>query len=332
MNKADSEVYASILSQAGYSQSSSEKDADLILINTCTVRQNAEDRALGYLASLKYHKKRRNVKIVFAGCIPPLKSFQQKKYSFVDLFLNPRAFDRLADFLGLGCFNINPLRLENDVAWVVAMEGCNNFCAYCIVPYVRGREHSRPIKEILDEVEKIDKDKYSEVVLLGQNINAYEFGLSKLLSAVSTIRGIEKIRFLTSHPRDFGDEIINAVRDLSKVAKEFHLPIQHGNNEILKKMNRGYTVEHYLNLIEKIRKEIPGAEISTDVIAGFPGETEKQFEDTLKIIKKVGFSQVNMAAYSERPETAAAEMDDQLPVSVRQTRLQRLINLVKEKK
>ncbi len=325
MNKSDSEVYASILSQAGYSQSLSEKEADLILINTCTVRKNAEDRAVGYLSSIKNHKAR----IIFAGCIPPSSSFKQKDYPFVDLFLNPREFDRLALFLGLNRFEYSPIRIEKDVAWVVAMEGCDNYCSYCIVPYVRGGERSRPLSEIIEEIEQIDKNKYSEVVLLGQNINAYAGGLPKLLEEVSKIDGIEKIRFLTSHPRDFSDDIIHAVRDLPKVSKEFHLPIQAGDDEVLKKMNRGYTVEHYLKLIDKIKKEIPGAKFSTDVIVGFPEETEEQFQNTLAIIQKVDFYHVNMATYSERAGTKAARMKDQVPQRVRQERLQRLIAVVK---
>lgn len=325
MNKSDSEIYASILSQAGYTQAKSEKDADLILVNTCAVRQTAEDRALWYLTSQKNHK----AKIIFAGCIAALESFPKEDYPHVDLFMNPREFDRLALFLGLNRFEFSPLRIEKDVAWVVAMEGCNNFCSYCIVPYVRGRERSRPMKEIIDEIEKIDKKKYSEVVLLGQNINAYEGGLPKLLEEVSKIDGIKKIRFLTAHPRDFSDDIIYAVRDLPKVVPEFHLPIQAGDDEILKKMNRGYTVEYYLKLIDKIKKEIPGARFSTDLIVGFPGETEEQFQNSLSVLKKVNFYHVNMAAYSERTGTKAAKMKDMLPQKVRQDRLQRIIAVVK---
>jgi tRNA-2-methylthio-N6-dimethylallyladenosine synthase len=325
MNKSDSEIYASILSQAGYTQEKSEKDADLILINTCSVRQAAEDRALWYLTSQKNHK----AKIIFAGCIAALESFPKEDYPHVDLFMNPREFDRLALFLGLNRFEYSPIRIENDVAWIVAMEGCDNYCSYCIVPYVRGRERSRPLKEILDEIEKIDKKKYSEVVLLGQNINAYEGGLPKLLEEISRIDGIKKIRFLTSHPRDFGDDIIYAIRDLPKVVPEFHLPIQAGDNEILKRMNRGYTVEQYFNLIDKIKREIPNAKFSTDLIVGFPGETEEQFQNSLNAIQRVNFYHVNMAAYSERSGTKAAKMKEQLPQEVRQDRLQRLIAVVK---
>ncbi|MEA3493056.1 MAG: MiaB/RimO family radical SAM methylthiotransferase [Candidatus Margulisiibacteriota bacterium] len=325
MNKSDSEIYASILSQAGYAQAKSEKDADLILVNTCAVRQTAEDRALWYLTS----QKNRKAKIIFAGCIAALENFPKEDYPHVDLFMNPREFDRLALFLGLNRFEFSPLRTEKDVAWVAAIEGCNNFCSYCIVPYVRGRERSRPLPEIIEEIRKIDKNKYSEVVLLGQNINAYAEGLSKLLKEVSKIDGIEKIRFLTAHPRDFSDDIIYAVRDLPKVVPEFHLPIQHGDDEILEKMNRGYTVEYYLNLIAKIKKEVPEARFSTDLIVGFPGETEEQFQNSLSVIKKVKFYHVNMAAYSERTGTKAAEMKDMLPQEVRQERLQRIIAVVK---
>jgi len=325
MNKSDSEVYASILSQAGYSKAKSEKDADLILINTCSVRQAAEDRALWYLTSQKNHK----AKIVFAGCIAALESFPKGDYPHVDLFIAPREFDRLALYLGLNRFEYSPIRIENDVAWIVCMEGCDNYCSYCIVPYVRGRERSRPLPEIIEEIKNIDKKKYSEVVLLGQNINAYEGGLPKLLEEVSKIDGIEKIRFLTSHPRDFSDDIIYAVRDLPKVVPEFHLPIQAGDDEVLKKMNRGYTVGQYLKLIDKIKREIPEARFSTDVIVGFPGETEEQFQNSLKTIQKVDFYHVNMAAYSERAGTKAAKMKDRLPPEVRQDRLQRLIAVVK---
>jgi tRNA-2-methylthio-N6-dimethylallyladenosine synthase len=325
MNKGDSEVYASILSQAGYTETKSKKDADLILVNACAIRQNAEDRALWYLTSLKNHK----AKIIFAGCIAALDSFLKENYPHVDLFLNPREFDRLALYLGLNKFDYSPIRIESDVAWIICMEGCDNYCSYCIVPYARGRERSRPLPEIIEEIKAIDKSKYSQVVLLGQNINAYEGGLPKLLEEVSKIEGIEKIRFLTSHPRDFGDDIVYAVRDLPKVEPEFHLPIQAGDDEILKKMNRGYTVEKYLKLIDKIKKEIPDARFSTDLIVGFPGETEQQFQNSLSFLKKVNFYHVNMAAYSERTGTKAAEMKDMLPQKVRDERLQRLIAMVR---
>jgi tRNA-2-methylthio-N6-dimethylallyladenosine synthase len=220
------------------------------------------------------------------------------------------------------------------------MEGCNNFCSFCVVPYVRGREESRPAIEILEEIKGLDKSIFKEVVLLGQNVNSYKgretgnalrvtrYGLAQLLKDIHGIDGIERIRFLTSHPRDMSDDIIDAVRELPKVCEYFHLPLQSGDDQILKAMNRGYTSDNYRKLVEKIRKKIPEASITSDAIAGFPGETDGQFENTLKLISELELDLVNTFTYSPRPGTAAEKLPGQLPEEVRSQRLRRLMDVV----
>ncbi|MFC1570997.1 MiaB/RimO family radical SAM methylthiotransferase, partial [Candidatus Margulisiibacteriota bacterium] len=301
------------------------------------VRQNAEDRAAWFVQSAKGQKEANpEMKIVLCGCFvsEPGRDVR-KQFPHVDLFLGPNEPEKLAAFLNLERQEAEGRRRRQKgrSAWVTIMRGCDNFCSYCIVPYVRGREKSRPIDEILAEIKQIDLSQYQELFLLGQNVNSYEYGLAKLLRAIdlSIPPSLHlSIKFMTSHPRDMSDEIIDTVAELPHVAKSFHFPVQHGDDEILKSMNRGYTVDYYRRLVDKIRAKMPGAEISTDVIVGYPGETDKQFENTLKLIQEIKFSEVRMTAYSPRPNTAAAKMPNQLSEEIKQTRLQKIISLVRQ--
>jgi len=354
MNVNDSEIISGLLDKAGYREANSPETSDIILINTCCIRQKAEDKAFGYALGLLSHKMRNPKRILgFIGCIAEKdKKEIFRKLPFFDLVVGPGQEARIVQLINeieeggekiistgefCGEYPSSSAKRKHAVqAFVTIMFGCNNFCSYCIVPYVRGREISRPKEEILEEVRGLDKKIFKEVVLLGQNVNSYSEkgigdkgkGLAGLLKDVHGIGGIERIRFLTSHPRDMTDDIIDAVRDLPKVCEYFHLPLQSGDDEILKAMNRGYTSGHYRKLVEKIRKKISGASITSDAIAGFPGETEKQFQNTLKLISELELDLVNTLIFSARPGTAAAKMDGQLPEKVKKERLQELMKVV----
>jgi tRNA-2-methylthio-N6-dimethylallyladenosine synthase len=356
MNVNDSEVISGLLDKAGYREASSLETADIILINTCCIRQKAEDKAFGYALSLLSHKMRNPKRILgFIGCIAEKdKRDIFRKLPFFDLVVGPGQEARIVQLINeieaggekiisTGEFcgeypSSSAKRRQAVQAFVTIMFGCNNFCSYCIVPYVRGREISRPKEEIFEEVRSLDKKIFKEVVLLGQNVNSYSDqglgdkgrGLAGLLKDVHEIDGIERIRFLTSHPRDMTDDIIDAVRDLPKVCEYFHLPLQSGDDEILEAMNRGYTSGHYRKLVDKIRKKIPEASITSDAIAGFPGETYKQFRNTLKLIRELEIDLVNTLVFSARPGTAAAKMEGQLPEKVKKERLQELMKAVEE--
>jgi len=362
MNVNDSEVIAGLLEGAGYSGSPSPDTADVILINTCCVRQKAEDKAMGYALSLLSHKMRNPRRILgLIGCIAEKDKHDLfRKLPFFDLVVGPGQEARIVQLIeetrsggekliSTGDFcgeypERQAKRRPATQAFVTVMIGCDNFCSYCIVPYVRGREVSRQKEEILEEVRSLDKSIFKEVVLLGQNVNSYRseelgmrseyggegLGLGGLLRDVHKIDGIERIKFLTSHPRDMGDDIINAVAELPKVCEYFHLPLQSGDDQILKAMNRGYTSGHYRKLVDKIRKKIPEAAITSDAIAGFPGETDEQFKNTLKLIKELELDLVNTLVFSMRPGTAAAKMDGQVPEKVKKERLQELMKAVEE--
>ncbi|MFH1826753.1 MAG: tRNA (N6-isopentenyl adenosine(37)-C2)-methylthiotransferase MiaB [bacterium] len=364
MNLADSERLAGVLETAGYTEAKDHWDVDILVVNTCVVRQSAEDRAAWFVTSAKGQKEDNpNMKIVVCGCFvsEPGRDVR-KQFPHVDLFLGPNEPEKLEAFLveedrtpsshrslryGLSAYSETdgvsrrPLaasRQSKRTAWVTIMQGCDNFCSYCVVPYVRGREKSRTIDDIMAEIKAIDLSQFEEIYLLGQNVNSYAYGLANLLREINKIvqqqlvisHSSLDIKFMTNHPKDMSDEIIDTVAELPHVAKSFHLPIQHGDDEILKSMNRGYTVEQYKKIVAKIRAKVPDAKISCDVIVGYPGETEEQFENTLKIIREVKYSEVRMAAYSPRPNTAAAALPNQLSDEVKKARLQRLIELVRE--
>lgn len=297
---ADSERIRNKLNSSGYRIAKNEKEADLIVVNGCSVRQSAIDRLYAKVNRISTSGGK---KIILAGCI--LEHDKNKLKDVVDEIWSPDEY-----------FDFEPAYSNPFSAYVPIMTGCNNFCSYCAVPYTRGRERSRPANEIIKEIEKLAGDGYKEIWLLGQNVNSYKdskTSFPKLLKTVNDISGDCKIHFMSSHPKDFSDELINTIAKCEKISKEIHLAVQSGDDEILKKMNRSYTVEHFKNLIEKIRKAIPDAKISTDVIVGFPGETKEQFQNTVNLFKEIGFEKAYIGKYSPRPGTAAAKMEDNVP-------------------
>lgn len=340
MNAHDSEKLLGMLKEMGYEEAAEEKDADFIIYNTCCVRENAENKVYGNLGYLKHQKKENpDMKIALCGCMMQQDIVLQTikdKYKHVDIVFGTFNLYKLAELMYINMETKSPVfdiwqehgEIVEDLptirhfkykASVNIMFGCNNFCSYCIVPYVRGRERSRCSYDIINEIKALAADGVKEITLLGQNVNSYGKGLeenitfAKLLRMVNEIDGIERIRFMTSHPKDLSDELIYAMRDCDKVCNHIHLPFQAGNNEILNKMNRRYTKEHYLDLVAKIRKEIPDVAITTDIIVGFPGETAEQVDDTIDVINKARFNGAFTFIYSKRTGTPAAIMENQVP-------------------
>ena len=358
MNDADSEVIERLLERKGYGKIESPEGADVIILNTCSVRQHAEDRALGYLAALKRVREQKpSVVFVLAGCVAQrLKSKIFEKIPFVNIVLGTdnilelpklikKAFDKPSErFLATevkgdlprlakgfwsssayGCARSSEL-----TGLVTIMRGCDNFCSYCIVPYVRGRERSRNLEDIVSEVKQKVDNGCKEITLLGQNVNSYNFNSSDfadLLGEVKKVDGLERIRFTTSHPKDVSEKLIKTIRDSSKICEHLHLPAQSGSNRILVEMNRGYTREQYLELIDKIRMEIPKINVTTDLMVGFPGEKKEDFEDTLKLVRDVEFDAAFTFKYSTRPGTQAAKEKDDVPLEVKKERLAELNEL-----
>jgi tRNA-2-methylthio-N6-dimethylallyladenosine synthase len=356
MNVNDSERIAGLLEYAGLKPldkfdimdpgNKRYSDLKVILVNACSVREAAESRALQFLASLAQFKKRhKNLIIGLCGCVSSFSPQElKKKYPFVDIVFGPGEVARLAEFLRIKDQN-SPKREKGPTAWVTIMEGCDNFCSYCVVPYVRGRERSRSSIEIIKEVNELDRSVFKEVVLLGQNVNSYKYGsgksevgsglgskklgLGNLLQEVHKIEGIQRIRFLTSHPRDMSSDIIKAVKELPKVCEYFHIPLQAGDDRVLKAMNRGYTAKYYRELVAKIRKILPDATVTSDVMVGFPGETDKEFKNTCRLIEKAGLDYVNTFSYSLRSGTIAAKLKDQVPENIKKNRLEKIMKVVK---
>ena len=352
MNESDTEHYAGQLEELGYKAVSDYHGADVILVNTCCVRESAEKKIAGKIGELKAEKKRNpECVICVAGCMAQKDGEKlQKKHPQVDLLLGTAyvndfkqlLLDFLADRKGIAYtdltihqseFEGHRVRQSSFAAWIPIMYGCNNFCTYCIVPYVRGRERSRSIENIVEEIEAAVKEGYKEFTLLGQNVNSYGKDLgdkeafAKLLRRVNEIPGVERIHYMTSHPRDMSEEVIKAVAECEHVCENFHVPFQAGSSEILRRMNRGYTKEKYLDLIKLIRKYVPDAAITTDIIVGFPGETEEDFAETLDVVEQVGFTSAFTFIYSKRSGTPAAKMDNQVPLPVKKERLNRLMAL-----
>ena len=309
-NKSNSERIATILDKKGYKAARNAKQADLVIINMCSVRQNAVDRAYGRIRSLN------DKKVILTGCILKEDREEFKKEA------------EIVDFKDL--FRIKP-KIKYPDGFVPIMEGCDNFCAYCVVPFTRGREYYRKEKEIIKEVKSLIKKGLKHITLLGQSIASYP-NFPKLLKKIDKIPGNFQVFFLTSHPRDFSDELIKVIKESKKIKKYIHLPVQSGDNEVLRKMKRNYTREQYLKLIKKIKKEIPDIEISTDVIVGFPGETKKHFQNTLDLFKKADFSNAYIACYSPRPNTAAFRLKDNIPSEKKERRATILRNLFKKMK
>ncbi len=356
MNARDSEKLLGILLEAGFEESASE-EADLVVINTCTVRENANTRLYGHLGHLNSMKREHPDKIIaLCGCMMQEADEVEKirkKYRFVDIVFGTHNLYQFAELLLRRMTGekrvievwekereiVEDLPVRREVPWksgVNIMFGCNNFCSYCIVPYVRGRERSRAPEEILAEVRRLAADGVIEVMLLGQNVNSYgktlpePVSFASLLREVCRVPGIERVRFMTSHPKDLSDELIRVMSEEPKVCPHLHLPLQSGSDRILAKMNRHYTKAGYLALVEKIRAAMPDISLTTDIIVGFPGETEEDFEETMDVVRQVGFDSAFTFIYSPRTGTPAAALPDQVPKETVDERFKRLLDLVQK--
>ncbi|MCR1898068.1 tRNA (N6-isopentenyl adenosine(37)-C2)-methylthiotransferase MiaB [Irregularibacter muris] len=354
MNENDSEKLAGMLNILGYSPIEDEEKADIVIFNTCSVRENADVKVFGNLGHFKPLKKRNpNMILAVCGCMMQQQEIVNKimdKYPQVDLVFGTHNLHKFPELLANaqqsprivvdvweeGGEIVEALPIERKYehkAYVTIMYGCNNFCSYCIVPYTRGRERSRRPEQIVQEITKLAQEGCKEITLLGQNVNSYGKSLEEditfadLLRRLNNIEGIERIRFMTSHPKDLSDDLIAAMKECDKVCEHLHLPFQAGNNKILKIMNRRYTKESYLNLINKIKDAIPGIALTTDIIVGFPGETDEDFEDTLDIVREVKFDSAFTFLYSVREGTPAAKMENQIPDEIKHKRFQKLLDL-----
>ncbi len=352
MNENDSEKLSGMLNSMGYIEVDEPEDADVVIFNTCCVRQSAEEKVYGHLGVLKGLKRDKpEMIVVVCGCMPQQPSVVEKitsKYKHVDIIFGTHNLHEFPVMLAEVEKNRNkivdikseagdvaegiPVNHKDSIkAWVSAMYGCNNFCTYCVVPYVRGRERSRKPEEIIKEVKELAEQGYKEITLLGQNVNSYgkEFDVSfaDILRMLNEIEGVERIRFMTSHPKDLSDDLIYAIRDCDNVVESIHLPFQAGSDEVLNRMNRKYTKEYYCSLVEKVKSIIPNISFSTDIIVGFPGETEEDFEDTLDVVKKVRFGLAYTFLYSPRIGTKAAEYEEQISDSIKKDRFNRLLEL-----
>ena len=363
LNENDSEKLCGMMEKMGYVSTDKYEEADLVVFNTCCVRENAEDKLFGKLGELKRIKEKRGTIIAICGCMMQEKHITDKireSYPYTDIIFGTHTLHKFPEDLykileskkkmqdvididGEVYEGLPIKRTSNIKASVTIMYGCNNFCTYCIVPYVRGRERSRNPKDILEEVEQLAKEGYKEIMLLGQNVNSYlrseqwkEKGIdykginsfATLLRAINKIDGIERIRFVSPHPKDFTDDVIEAIAECDKICKLIHLPLQSGSTQVLKSMNRKYTKEQYLELVEKMKNKIPNLTLSTDIIVGFAGETEQDFEDTLDVVRKVHFEQVYMFIYSRRVGTPGDKMENQIPEEIKHKRFDRLKELV----
>ncbi len=353
MNINDTEAMMGVLSKAGHEIAASEEEADAVIVNTCAVRAKSEDKLYGKLGQLKAVKKRKKRLLVgVCGCVAEKNALELLTHKEVDFVFGTRAITRVDELLGraesgerfieMGDFideldsDTPRIRTSMHHAWITIIFGCNKFCSYCIVPYTRGREKSRNMNDILSEARGLAENGYREITYLGQNVDSYgkdlEDGssLAKLIRETTEINGIERIWFLTSYPRDFSDELIDVIASSEKVSRAIHLPVQSGSNRVLKDMNRGYTREYYLDLIGRVKNKIKGASLSTDLIIGFPGETEKEYEETVSLVKEVRFERVNLAMYSPREGTLSAKkMEDDVPPEVKTKRLNDLLAIQK---
>jgi tRNA-2-methylthio-N6-dimethylallyladenosine synthase len=341
MNKAESQRIAGYLEYAGHQSARSFREADLVVLNTCVVRQSAEDRVLGTLGLLKGLKKERpNLCIWVTGCfVNSDVEGLRKRFPQVDLFLGPGAYGQLVDWcrrrdVASGEQGVNLPVDCSPCALVPIIQGCDNFCSYCIVPYRRGRQVSRPLEEIVHEVQQLVRGGAKEVTLLGQTVDSYghdlpqQPDLADLLARLNSMNGLARIRFLTNHPKDMNPKLIEAVASLDKVCEHLELPVQAGDNHVLEAMRRGYSVEQYYELVYAVRRRMPEVSLSTDVIVGFPGETEEQFEHTLSLLEAIGFDVVHVAAYSPRPGTISwRRYEDDVTREVKARRLNRVEQL-----
>jgi tRNA-2-methylthio-N6-dimethylallyladenosine synthase len=352
MNESDSERISGMLGQTGAVKAERPEDADLVIVNTCAVREKSEAKLFSYLGRLAQLKKEKNLRIAVVGCVAQLRGWELlEKKAAVDFVLGP---DNTAELISLvqeeaaekhvstswtkEWHETSPGLIQRDSpvsAYVTVMEGCDNFCAYCVVPYTRGREKYRPLRSILGEVHDLARKGYLEAQILGQNVNSYQDPdsgkpFTELLRAVATVEGIEWIRFLTSHPKNFRPEIAEAMAGIRKVCRQLHLPLQSGSNAVLKRMKRGYTREEYLNIISRLRSLMPGIGLSTDIIVGLPGETDQDFEETVEVLRQVRFINIFSFRYSPRPMTAASRLEDSVPKVTKQRRLEEIQRVQKD--
>lgn len=358
MNEEDSEKLSGMLKSQGYERTENKEEASIIIFNTCCVRENAENKVFGNLGQLKQLKKKNpNLVIAICGCMMQQVGMADKvlkTFPYVDIIFGTHNAHKFPEYLhrvlqeGVqvkeilnkeeGIVEGLPIDRKSDVkAFVTIMYGCNNFCTYCIVPYVRGRERSRKSEDIIKEIEELVSQGYKEVTLLGQNVNSYGKGLEEdidfagLLRKVNEVKGLERVRFMTSHPKDLSDDVIMAIKECDKLCEQVHLPVQSGSSRILKEMNRHYDREYYLDLVKKIKSEIPDVTLTTDIIIGFPGETEEDFLDTLSLCEEVGYDSAFTFIYSRRNHTPADKMENQIPDDIKHDRFNRLVEAINKK-
>lgn len=350
MNVHDSEKIAGILENLGYTVCDSVESADIIVFNTCCIRETAEQKIYGHIGAVKKLKRKNpNLIAVVCGCMSQQEGVAEKiksSYPYVDIVLGTSNLNMLTqavvdarkkkkyynvDFLQYREEDFHQSRTSYPNAWVNINYGCNNFCTYCIVPYVRGREHSRPLNDVLDEVKHLLAEGYKEITLLGQNVNSYGHDLedgvtfAKLLHEIGKLDGKFRLRFMTSHPKDLSQDVIDAIAAYPNICDNIHLPVQSGSSEILRRMNRRYTRDDYFALIDKIRAKLPNVGITTDIMVGFPGETEQDFEDTLDLVRRVKYSSAFCFVYSRRKGTPAYSMENQIPYAVKKERITKLL-------
>ena len=358
MNVHESEKLAGMLMSMNYEETTEMSEADIILFNTCCIRDGCEKKVFGNLGMLKALKRKKpNLIVGICGCLTQAdgrKDYIAKKFPYVNIVFGTHNLNEFKNYLlqykqnKKNIYDIwdNEKPINEDVdlyrtsgynAWVNIMYGCNNFCSYCIVPYVRGRERSRSMADIVNEVDGLIKEGYKTITLLGQNVNSYGNDLqdknstfAKLLEKLANLDGDFRIKFMTSHPKDLNDDVIDVIAKHEKLAKVIHLPVQSGNDKVLREMNRKYTSQHYLNLVDKIKTRIPDCYLSTDIIVGFPGETEEEFMDTYNLIEKVRYDGVFAFMFSPRTGTVAEKMDNQIPLEIKNNRVNRLLKLSKE--
>lgn len=358
MNEEDSEKLSGMLKSQGYERTENKDEASIIIFNTCCVRENAENKVFGNLGQLKQLKKKNpNLVIAICGCMMQQVGMADKvlkTFPYVDIIFGTHNAHKFPEYLNRvlqegvqvkeilnkeeGIVEGLPIDRKSDVkAFVTIMYGCNNFCTYCIVPYVRGRERSRKSEDIIKEIEDLVAKGYKEITLLGQNVNSYGKGLEEdidfagLLRKVNEVKGLERVRFMTSHPKDLSDDVIMAIKECDKLCEQVHLPVQSGSSRILKEMNRHYDREYYLDLVKKIKAEIPDVTLTTDIIIGFPGETEEDFLDTLNLCEEVGYDSAFTFIYSRRNHTPADKMENQIPDDIKHDRFNRLVEAINKK-
>jgi tRNA-2-methylthio-N6-dimethylallyladenosine synthase len=352
MNEYDTEKISGLLYSQGYSETMEKNNADLIIFNTCLIRENAENRLYGKLGAVKKLKLSNPSKIIaVCGCIPQNQEIREKilkKYPFIDLVFGTNTYDHLPELLyDIENKNKKVVSIEKDSdnliealpkvrkfshkAFVNIMYGCNNYCSYCVVPYTRGKERSRNKNDIIEEIINLGNDGYKEITLLGQNVNSYGndldngYKFSDLLREINFIANIDRVRFISSHPKDVTEDFIMAMKESEKICKQIHLPIQSGSSKVLKDMNRKYSRDKYLDIVKRLKTEIPDIAISTDIIVGFPGETEEDFDDTLSLCNLVEFDSAFTFLYSIRPNTPAGKREDQIPEKTKHERFDRLL-------